>query len=109
MTTAKRFCPACGREWHLVMLPEPENCSGWKCSSCNYTRALSPLPGSLPPEAATGTIAIDAVPVYSNATRVEDKPVDKNTPHCVGCGGWHGGVNAEINCMRDEIKRLRAK
>jgi hypothetical protein len=30
-------------------------------------------------------------------------------PPCVGCGKRHGGVNAELNCMRQEIAFLRSR
>jgi hypothetical protein len=33
--------------------------------------------------------------------------VDAPYPICVGCGGWHGGVGAEINCLRTSVLRLR--
>ena len=28
---------------------------------------------------------------------------------CVGCGNHHGGVNFEMNCMRQTIRDLRAE
>lgn len=46
---------------------------------------------------------------YSNATPDDKKPVDKDTPRCEGCSGYHGGVNLELNCLRAEIVRLRAE
>jgi len=46
---------------------------------------------------------------YSNATPDDKKPIDKDTPKCVGCGSWHGGVGAEHLCMQAEILRLRTE
>lgn len=43
------------------------------------------------------------------APTVGVKPVDPNSPKCVGCGRYHGSVNVELKCMRDEIVRLRAR
>jgi hypothetical protein len=28
---------------------------------------------------------------------------------CVGCGVWHGGVGAEMNCLRRVVTTLRAR
>ena len=35
------------------------------------------------------------------------KPTDPNTPHCAGCGGYHGSVNAERLCMRAALAAAR--
>jgi len=32
------------------------------------------------------------------------KPVDKNSPKCVACGRYHGGVNKRINCLESGIR-----
>ena len=35
------------------------------------------------------------------------KPTDPNTPHCAGCGKYHGSVNAERLCMRAALAAAR--
>src|SRR5271166_3045325 len=35
------------------------------------------------------------------------KPVDLDSPKCLGCGKYHGGINKERNCMRAALNRLR--
>lgn len=46
---------------------------------------------------------------YSNATPDDKKPIDENTPKCLACGSWHGGVGGAFRCMEAEITRLRAE
>ena len=29
-------------------------------------------------------------------------------PLCVACGRYHGAVNVELRCLRDEVRRLRS-
>ena len=36
-----------------------------------------------------------------------NKPVDPNAPKCEACGGYHGGVNSEIACLRSAVRQLR--
>jgi hypothetical protein len=33
---------------------------------------------------------------------------DPSPAACVGCRGWHGGVGAEVNCLRRVVLNLRA-
>ncbi len=37
----------------------------------------------------------------------DQKPVDPNTPLCLGCGRYHGSVNAELRCLRAHLQRAR--
>lgn len=37
------------------------------------------------------------------------KPTDPNTPHCAGCGRYHGSVNAERLCMRAALIAARIR
>ncbi len=39
----------------------------------------------------------------------ETKKVDKDVPRCLGCGHYHGSVNAEINCLMYELTKARMK
>lgn len=47
--------------------------------------------------------------VYSNATPDHEKPIDKKTPHCVGCTGYHGGVGAMILCLEARVRALETE
>ena len=37
------------------------------------------------------------------------KPTDPNTPHCAGCGKYHGSVNVECLCMRAALTAARVR
>jgi hypothetical protein len=35
------------------------------------------------------------------------KPVDPNSPKCLGCGRYHGSVGVEMNCLRRALVEVR--
>lgn len=37
----------------------------------------------------------------------QNAPVAKDTKLCVACNRYHGGVNAELWCLRTEVTRQR--
>lgn len=56
-----------------------------------------------------GAVAHPDGKTYSNATADHEKPIDKNTPHCVGCRGYHGGVGAMIICLEGRVRSLETE
>jgi hypothetical protein len=38
-----------------------------------------------------------------------NKPVDKKTPKCHGCGSYHGPVNDKLNCVVRHLAAARSK
>jgi hypothetical protein len=37
----------------------------------------------------------------------DQKPVDPNSPKCLGCGRYHGSIGIEMNCLRAALLQAR--
>lgn len=62
-----------------------------------------------PSEANSGTTPVGLTTEETAAETAPTKSAMQKVAPCLGCGGYpHGSVNAEVNCLRNEIVRLRA-
>jgi hypothetical protein len=60
--------------------------------------------GSMPVGLTNRELGIESQPAST-----DDKPVDHTAPKCIGCGRYHGGVNALIACLEKTVLSLRSK
>jgi hypothetical protein len=54
----------------------------------------------------TGLTALEFVREFGAVPRPDEQKPKVKVDGCVGCGRLHGGVNAELECLRATVRRL---
>jgi len=56
-----------------------------------------------------GLTAVEFVKEFGATPKPDNEKPRVKVEGCVGCGQLHKGINVELNCLRETVRRLRGK